>query len=79
MPGGRSMRGSPFGQRNQASLTAMAFSVVYVLIAVTSHFVLLGIAPAFMTYRAFQRKEPLAPVALIAAIVTVGTALAFFR
>jgi hypothetical protein len=61
--------GGSFAQRNQASLTATAVAAVYIVIAVVTHFVLLGILPAVMCMRAFQ---------LVAAIVTIGVAVAFF-
>jgi hypothetical protein len=70
--------GGSFAQRNQASLTATAVAAVYIVIAVVTHFVLLGILPAVMCMRAFQRRETLAPLALVAAIVTIGVAVAFF-
>lgn len=70
--------GGSFAQRNQASLTATAVAAVYIAIAIAWHFVLLGILPAMMCMRAFRRREPLAPVALVAAIVTIAVAVAFF-
>jgi hypothetical protein len=74
-----SMMGGSFWSRNQASLTATGAAAVYVAIAIGAHFVLLGILPVLMCVRAFQRKETLAPLALVAAIVAVGTAVLFIR
>jgi hypothetical protein len=71
--------GGSFWRRNQASLTATGVAAVYVGIAIGAHFVLLGILPVLMCVRAFQRKETLAPLALVAAIVAVGTAVLFIR
>jgi uncharacterized membrane protein len=47
------------------------------VIAATTNFVLLGIVPVISSIRAFQRGEKLAPIAAIAAVVTVGSALYF--
>jgi hypothetical protein len=71
--------GSTFARRNQASLTATAATVVYVVLALSTHIVALGILPAIMCMRAFQRKEPLAPLALLAAVVAIGMAVAFIH
>ena len=62
-------------QRNRLTLTAIAVVAVYVLIAATTRVVVLGIFPLLLSFRAFQRREALAPVALIAAIVAVVIAL----
>jgi hypothetical protein len=77
-PGGMGGARATFARRNQLSLTATALAVLYVFIAISTHFVLFGIAPALMCVRAFQRKEKLAPLALVAAIVAIGTAVVFF-
>ena len=63
-------------QRNRLTFTAIAVVAVYVLIAATTKIVMLGIFPLLMSFRAFQRKEALAPVALICAIAAVVIALA---
>lgn len=60
-----------FLQRNSTSLTAIGFAAVYLALAATIHFVLLGIAPVLLTINAFRRREQLAPVALIASVATV--------
>jgi hypothetical protein len=70
---------SPFVRRNQASLTGAGFAAIYVVIAATTGFVLIGIVPVMMCMRAFQRKEPLAPLAGIAAVVAVGTFILFLH
>jgi hypothetical protein len=74
-----SMMGGSFWRRNQASLTATGVAAVYVVLAVSAHFVFLGIVPVVMCMRAFQRRETLAPLALVAAIAAVGMAVLFFR
>jgi hypothetical protein len=73
--GGPQSGSASFGQRNQASLTAIVVSIIYVVLAVTAHFVLLGIFPALMCVRAFQRKELLAPLAAVAAGVAIVAAV----
>jgi hypothetical protein len=54
----------------------LAVVVGYLLLAATTHIVLLGIAPVMMSVTAVRRREPLAYVAVIAAIVAVVVALA---
>ena len=65
-----------FAQQNRHSLTALAVVVVYVLLAVTTHFVLIGIVPVVMSIRAIRAKEKLAPLAVCGAIVAVLVAFA---
>lgn len=57
--------------RNRTTLTALAVVVGYLVLAKTTGIVLLGIFPVMLSIRAFQRKEQLAPVALLAAAVAV--------
>jgi hypothetical protein len=47
------------------------------VLALTTNFVLLGIVPVLSSFRAFQRGEKLAPLAAVAAAVTVCTAVYF--
>jgi hypothetical protein len=61
---------------NPASMTAIGFAVAYVVLAVTTGIVLLGIVPAMWTFRAFSRGEKLAPVALLAAGVAIALSIA---
>jgi len=65
-----------FAKRNSLSLTAIGVVVLYVLLAVTTHFVLIGILPVLMSVRAIKAKETLAPAAVGAAIVAVLVAFA---
>ncbi len=65
-----------FARRNQASLTAIVVGGVYLAIALTAHFVLIGIVPALMAFRAFQRRETLAPLAAIVAVAVIATSAA---
>jgi Protein of unknown function (DUF2510) len=64
-----------FAQRNRHSLTAIAVVAAYVLLAVTTHFVLIGIVPIMLSVRAIKAKETLAPAAVIAAVIAVVVAL----
>jgi hypothetical protein len=61
--------------RNQVSAIAVIFCVVYLGLAFSTHFVILGIAPLLMTIRAFRRREPLAALALVLTIITLGVSL----
>jgi hypothetical protein len=63
-------------QRNKHSLTAIGVVVLYVLLAVTTHFVLIGIVPIVLSVRAIKAKETLAPAAVAAAVVAVLVAFA---
>jgi hypothetical protein len=65
-----------FAKRNTHSLTAIGVVVLYVLLAMTTHFVLIGILPVLMSVRAIKAKETLAPAAVAAAVVAVLVAFA---
>jgi hypothetical protein len=65
-----------FAQQNKLSLIAAAVVAAYVLIALTTRFVFIGIMPVLLSARAMNRKEPLAPFAVGAAIIAVIVAFA---
>jgi hypothetical protein len=65
-----------FAKQNSLSLTAAGVVALYVVLALTTGVVLLGIFPVILSVRAIGRKEPLAPIAVVAAIVAI--AVAFF-
>jgi hypothetical protein len=65
-----------FAKSNSLSLTAIGVVVLYVLLAMTTHFVLIGILPVLMSVRAIKAKETLAPAAVAAAVVAVLVAFA---
>lgn len=65
-----------FAKRNSHSVTAIGVVALYVLLAVTTHFVLLGILPVLLSVRAIKAKETLAPAAVAAAVVAVAVAFA---
>jgi uncharacterized protein DUF2510 len=71
--------GVGFRQRNTLSLTAIGVVALYVLLALTTRFVLLGIFPVLMSIRATRRREPLAPVAIAAAVIAVVVAVLALR
>ncbi len=60
---------------NPKSLTAIGVVAAYLLIAVTTGVVLLGIFPVLLSIRALRRGEQLAPVAMAAAALAVFVAL----
>jgi hypothetical protein len=62
-------------KENSLSLTAIGVAALYVLIAMTTHVVFLGIFPLMLAVRAVSRKESLASVAVIAAIVSIVVAV----
>jgi hypothetical protein len=63
---------------NRFSFTALIFAAIYLALALTVHFVLIGIVPVMSSIRAFQNKEKLAPISAIAAVVVVVVFL-FYR
>lgn len=63
-----------FAQRNRHSLTAIGVVALYVLLAMTTHFVLIGIVPVMLSIRAIKAKETLAPAAVAAALIAVVVA-----
>jgi hypothetical protein len=65
-----------FAKRNRHSLTAIGVVALYVLLAVTTHFVLIGIVPVMLSIRAIKAKETLAPAAVVAAVIAVVVAFA---
>jgi hypothetical protein len=68
----------PFAHRNQRSLTAIGFAALYVVVALATHVVFLGIVPAMAAVRAIQRKEQLAPIAVVAAGIAIAVAFVGF-
>jgi hypothetical protein len=58
-------------QRNQTTFTAMFVVALYLVLAATTGIVLVGIFPAILAFRAFQRREPLAVLAVGAAAVAI--------
>jgi Protein of unknown function (DUF2510) len=67
-----------FAKRNSKSLTALGVVAVYIVLALSTGIVFIGILPVLMAVRATKRKEQLAPVAIIAAVIAVGVALLAF-
>jgi hypothetical protein len=75
-PGGGVRRGLWAG--NRLSLIAGIVCVVYLLIAILTHFVLIGVAPLLLSVRALRARERLAPFALGASIVVIVVSIATF-
>lgn len=75
---GRRPRGRPGGP-NQASFTAIGVAALYILLAVTTHFVLIGIVPAMASIQAVRRRERLAPLAVLAAAVAIVVSITAFH
>lgn len=65
-----------FAKRNRHSFTAIGVVALYVLLAMTTHFVLIGIVPVMLSIRAIKAKETLAPAAVAAAVIAVVVAFA---
>jgi hypothetical protein len=63
---------------NSFSWTAIIASAIYLALALTTNIVFLGIFPVFSAVRAFQRREKLAPLAAVAAAITVCISIYFY-
>jgi len=64
--------------RSRNSVYALGIAAVYVLVALTAHLVFFGILPILFSVRAARAKEPLAPVAITATVLTVALGLLAF-
>jgi hypothetical protein len=58
-------------QRNSTTFTAILVVALYLVLAKTTGIVLIGIFPAMLAFRALQRREPLAVVAVASAAVAI--------
>jgi hypothetical protein len=58
-------------ERNSTTFTTMAVVVAYLILASATGIVLIGIFPAILSIRAFQRREQLAPLAIASAAVAI--------
>ncbi|HEX6395062.1 MAG TPA: DUF2510 domain-containing protein [Acidimicrobiales bacterium] len=70
------VQSATFAQQNKFSLITGAIVAAYVVIAMTTRIVFIGILPVLMSVRAVRRREPLGPVAVGAAILAVIIAFA---
>jgi hypothetical protein len=77
--GGYSQPPRTFAKQNSASVKAIAVVAIYVVLAVATHIVFIGIFPVLLAFRAVQRREQLAPVAVIAAIIAIAVAFLTLR
>jgi hypothetical protein len=62
--------------RNQFAAMAVLVALIYLVLGMTTHFVILGIVPALLAVRSFMRKEQFAIVAAVAAVGAVVFAIA---
>jgi ABC-type sugar transport system permease subunit len=62
-------------QRNSTTFTAIFVVALYLVLAATTGIVLIGIFPAMLAFRALQRREPLAVLAVAAAAVAIVVSL----
>jgi hypothetical protein len=62
-------------QRNQSAIITMGIVAVYLVLAVKTHIVMFGVWPFLTSIRSWQRKEPLAGLAVCAAVVAVLVAI----
>jgi len=60
---------------NNYAITTMVISAAYIVVALTTGVVFLGIVPALMTFRSFRARESLAPLAAAAAVVAIVASL----
>jgi hypothetical protein len=56
---------------NQFAYITFGFAAFYILLAVMTHFVLIGVVPILMAVRSLNAREKLAPYAMGVAILTV--------
>ncbi|MDF0529021.1 hypothetical protein P0W64_11490 [Tsukamurella sp. 8F] len=61
--------------RNQCTIVALVVALVYILLAETSHLVVIGIVPVVLAIRAIARREPLCLVAVVAAVAAVAISI----
>ena len=74
-----SSRWAALRYNNRFSFTAVVTAAIYLAIAVTIHFVLIGILPVMSAVRAYQRREKLAPLAAVAAALAVASFVLFLH
>jgi len=55
-----------FYRRNRYSVMALGFAFLYLVLAFGAHFVVIGIVPVLMAFRAFRAGERMAPLAAVA-------------
>jgi hypothetical protein len=68
--------GDTFKLRNQASITAIIVSVIYIVVALVSTFFFIGVVPVLMTYRAIRQREPMMPLAVLATAGVIAVTVA---
>jgi hypothetical protein len=66
---GRGRYGSGHSGGNRLSITVFCVEAVYLVLAATTGFLLIGVLPLFLSIRAISAREKLGPVALAVTIV----------
>jgi hypothetical protein len=61
---------------NRYALTTLGVVAAYIVIALSAKIVFFGILPVGLSIRSQRAKEPLAPVAIAAAVISVIAAFA---
>jgi hypothetical protein len=59
---------------NRLALSTFGVVVIYILIAIETHFVILGLFPLALSLRSRRAHEPLAPLAIVAAALSIVVA-----
>lgn len=63
-------------ERNRYAFYTFGIVALYIVIAIASKIVFIGILPLLMSFRSYRAKEQLAPLAIGAAIVAIVVAFA---
>jgi len=61
---------------NRYAFITFGIVALYIVLAIATHFVLIGILPLGMSLRSRAAREPLAPVAIAAAVISIVIAIA---
>ncbi|HVS68541.1 MAG TPA: DUF2510 domain-containing protein [Mycobacteriales bacterium] len=72
-------RNSTFYHQNQYAVYTFIITAIYFVIAFSIGLVFIGVAPAFGAWRSKDRGEPMAPLAIGAAVVAVIFGIVMFR
>ena len=73
--GGPSLRRASSQGRNHYSMITFGVGVLYLMLAFATHFVLIGFIPLALAMRAKRSGEPLAPLAMAAAVGVILVSL----
>jgi hypothetical protein len=73
--GGLNVRGATSNGRHRYSLMTFGVGALYLIVAFVTHFVLIGFIPLALAVRAKRAGEPLAPLAMTAAVGVILVSL----